>query len=49
VQKLFVNVEKLINRENSLGGVEMGVLFLGLHPLTDFYSFYRLFFNIVEN
>jgi hypothetical protein len=27
VQKLFVNMEKLINRENSLGGVEMGVFY----------------------
>jgi len=33
VQKLFVNMEKYINRENSLGNVEMGVFSLGLHKL----------------
>jgi len=39
VQKLFVNTEKFINtekftnRENSLGGVEMGVFSLGLCSL----------------
>jgi hypothetical protein len=34
VQKLFVNREKFIHKEIfHLGGVEMGVFFLGLHKL----------------
>jgi hypothetical protein len=33
VQKLFTNVEKFINKENSFGGVGMEVFFLGLHKL----------------
>jgi len=30
---IYINMEKFMNRENSLGGVEMGVFSIGLYKL----------------